>query len=181
MSSQKLKLADLSNEQQIYFTWAFNALFPFYLGADKFLMTHQQVIQKVASQLLKIIDYTPTAIYRGILLKEPVSQIDPHPNLFFLPFSADRKVAKQFASVNGFGSEIMNLEKRLGKYGYIITYTPKLSEILFHYQLLNYLPFAEAFNTLHLHGQTEIAGLIKQQEISLLQPKAPFTDITPQF
>lgn len=75
----------------------------------------------------------------------------------------------------------MNLENRLGKYGYVITYTPKVEEILFHYHLFSYLPYEEAFCQLGLDGQSELASLKRQQEVSIFQPEQPLTTITAQF
>lgn len=106
MQLKKLKFSDLTGDLQTYFTWSFNALFPFYDGADKYLVANRRAIHKVAGKLLENLQYKPETIYRGILLKEPVTQIDPHPNLFFLPFTADRQVAEQFATVYVFAVKL---------------------------------------------------------------------------
>jgi hypothetical protein len=178
MQLKKMKLSQLTIDLQTYFTWSFNALFPFGNGADTFLLTYRQTIHKVAGELLKKLNYQPTPIYRGVLLKQPVTQIAPHPNLVFLPFSEDRQIAESFATVNGFASEIKDLGTLLGKYGYIITYTPTLNEILYHYHLLDVLPYEEAFYSLGVDGHHEVAILKRQKEISIFQPVQPFTTIT---
>lgn len=181
MQHQKLTLAHMKGDLGTYFNFAINALFPVYDGADGYLIQHQATIRRVAQKLLQRINYQPEPLFRGILLKQPVTQINPHPNLTFLPFSTDRAVAAHFANPKGFGSNVMNVELHLGKYGYVIEYTPELSEILFHYRFLSFLPFVEALNLIKVDGHGQVEFLKKQKEVTILQPDKPFLNITAQF
>ncbi|MDF2191384.1 hypothetical protein [Paraflavitalea sp. CAU 1676] len=165
-----------------YFNWAANALVPFFPGgADQYLRLHKPTIHSVAQNLLAKIKYRPTLLYRGVILREPVTMISPNPGLQYLSFSTDRSVAAHFANINGFGSEIIDITKQLGNYGYIIQYQPALHEILFHYAFLDFLPFTEAFNYIGLDGAGQVEALKKQKEVMILQPTAPFEAIQPQF
>jgi hypothetical protein len=179
MLQKKITLAQLDSDLQIYFNWSANALMPVHPGgADAYLKNNRAIILKIAHRLLGFINYMPETIYRGVILKQPVTTILPHNKLQYLSFSTDRAVAEHFADVAGFGSTIINLAARLGKYGYVIEYTPALSEVLFHYQFLSILPYAEAFDSLGMDGISEVESLKKQKEVMILQPAAPFTNIT---
>jgi hypothetical protein len=181
MQHKKYKPSDISGELGIYFTWAINALFPIGRGAKRFLFENELVIRKMSQKLLKDIDYKPGPIYRGIILKDKVSQIEPEKFNYHLSFSTDRSVAENFADINGFGSEHEDLKSKLGEYGYLIEYTPKLSEVVFHYSLLSILPFEEAFNNVITDGRGQVEFLKTQKEVTILQPTIPFLNITPQF
>lgn len=179
--NQKLSLNDINGDLKIYFNWSANALMPLREGAiDNYLKENLSTIQKVARKVLKQVNYTPSVIYRGVILKQSVAAIEPDKFRQYLSFSTDRLVAEHFANINGFGSDVMDIALRLGKHGYVIEYLPKPHEILFHYRLLSILPYAEAFTLLNMNGQLEVEGLKKQKEIMILQPDKPFTNITPK-
>lgn len=163
----------------IYFNWSANALCPVNpKAADIFLEANRSVILKIAQLLLQGINYIPGPIYRGIILKKPVNTVEPHKNLKYLSFSTNRAVAEYFANINGFGSKIIDIPQRLGTHGYIIEYAPKITEVLFHFHLLSFLPYAEAFTLLGIDGQREVTRLMWQKEVMILQPTEPFINIS---
>jgi len=173
----KRQLNEITGDLRTFFNWSANALLPLYPGAaDKLLDLHKPTIQRIAAQLLTGI-YTPATIYRGIILREPAKQIDPQPSMQYLSFSTERRIAEHFADVNGFGSDILDVAQQLGTHGYLIEYTPQPEEILFHFALLDILPYAEAFYKIGLNGNKEINGLRQQREVMILQPKTPLTNI----
>lgn len=175
---KKLSLSEITGELKIYFNWSTNALLPIYPGAaDNYLILNRAIICKVAKELLKEINYKPGPIYRGVILRNPVDLIVPHENFQYLSFSTQRSVAEHFANVKGFGSDIVDVEAQLGKYGYVIEHMPSIEEILFHYEFLSILPYSDAFTLLGMPGQMEVEGLKKQQEIMILQPAKPFRNI----
>jgi hypothetical protein len=179
MPWKKLTLAELDSDLQIYFNWSANAIMPVHAGAaDAYLKKNLATILKIAQRLLQFINYEPQPLYRGVILKQPVDVIPPHKKLQYLSFSTDRAVAEHSAHINGFGSSIMNLATRLGEHGYVIEYTPTLTEVLFHYHFFSFLPYAEAFDLLGMNGRYEVESLMKQKEVMILQPAAPFTNIT---
>lgn len=176
---RKLTLQDMKGEIKTYFNWSANVLIPFHPGAaDVYLTKNRSPILKIAQLLLKHIHYDPGHIYRGIILKEPVKKITPHENLQYLSFSANRSVAEHFADINGFGSDILDVAAHLGHYGYIIEYTPRITEVLFHYRFLSILPYVEAFSLLGMNGISQVEALRKQEEITIIQPSEPFSNIT---
>lgn len=176
----KYHLNDLTDDMWFYFNWAANAVLPFFAnGADIYLDEHKEVICEVAQTLLEQIDYVPGTIYRGVLLKSPVTELTPNKRLKYVSFSTDRGVAEHFADYNGFGSGIMDIKSKLGEHGYVIEYTPKPEEVLFHYHLLQVLPFAEAYSRIGLDGPVEVLALSEQKEVMILQPNEPFTNIKP--
>ena len=171
-------MSQINGDLTTYFNWSANALCPINPKAnDIYLQSNQSAIFQVAQQLLQDIHYRPRPIYRGIILKEPILSLKPHRNLKYLSFSDDLEVAQYFADVNGFGSQHVDVATQLGTYGYVIEYTPKLNEVLFHYDLLSILPYAEAFSLLGMHGEYEIQSITWQKEIMILQPNEPFTNI----
>src|SRR4051812_25623729 len=118
---KKLSLRQLTKEQSIYFNWSANALVPFHPGAaDTYLIENFSIVKRVADLLLNFSNYVPEKIYRGVILKEPVSVLHPHKKLTYLSFSTEPSVAEHFAHPKGFGSEVINLQARLGSYGYVI-------------------------------------------------------------
>jgi len=170
---------EMVGDMKIYFNWSLNALVPFNSrAADYFLIGHKQVIISVAQRLLTMIEFTPADIYRGIILREEITILEPHKNFEYLSFSEDYSVANHFADVNGFGSDVVDIKKQLGTHGYIIKHRPDISEILFHHKFLSMLPYTEALSRIGMDGAGEVAGLRRQKEIMILQPKLPFTDIT---
>lgn len=181
MQAKQLNLWDLNGDIQVYFRWSLHALYPVVPHeADRQLAQHRETICKVAQELLRAINYTPTPIYRGVLFREPITQLNPHQNFQYLSFSEDQTVAQHFASVNGFGSNLLDVEKQLGKHGYVIEYTPQPDEVLFHYGFFSILPYAEAYNVLEMDGPTEVEYLKRQKEITILQPAAPFMNLVQQ-
>lgn len=146
-------------------------------GADRYLKENREVIVNTAGKLLRQIDYVPSLIYRGVLLKDAVEKLFPNVNMAYCSFSECEDVARHFASINGFGSELIDLKSRLGEYGYIIRYTPKFEEVIFHHLLLEILPFSEALDLIGMDGYAEIQGLKRQREITILQPEKPFTNL----
>lgn len=179
MNQRKMTLREIESELKIYFNWSANALVPIRPGeADIYLQKNRDTVFRIAQKLLKNVNYVPGPIYRGIILRHPVNLIVPHKSLNYLSFSTDRSVAEHFADVKGFGSEIMDVATQLGDYGYIIEYTPKVTEILFHHDFLSVLPYAEAFLLMGIDGASEIKGLERQKEITIFQPEEPFINIT---
>ncbi len=175
---KKLTLQDMKGDLKIYFNWSANALVPINPGAaDVYLKENQPTILKVALILLGWINYTPNLIYRGVILRYPANTVLPKEHLQYLSFSTERSVAEYFADVNGFGSDLINVADQLGEHGYVIEYTPKLTEILFHYEFLSILPYEEAFALLGMAGRFEVDELRKQKEIIILQPGEPFNNI----
>jgi len=176
---KKLSLQDVNGDLMTYFNWSANALMPMNPSAtDRYLKENQSAILKVAQKLLKAINYCPSIIYRGIILRHPVDSIVPNEQLQYLSFSTERLVAEHFANINGFGSDLLDVSLQLGTHGYVIEYTPTFSEVLFHYELLSLLPYSEAFSLLKMDGNREVEGLKKQKEVMILQPTLPFTKIT---
>lgn len=172
---------DKAEELNIYFNWSINVLMPVHPpAADHLLKTHKDTIVSVAHQLLSQLNYTPQPFYRGVIFRKPVDKVVPHPEMQYLSFSDDRKIAEHFADINGFGSDILDVTQQLGTYGYVIEYTPIFSELLFHHAFLSVLPYAEAFTRLGHDGAGEVASLKRQKEVVILQPSAPFTNITKQ-
>ncbi|MDF2190493.1 hypothetical protein [Paraflavitalea sp. CAU 1676] len=177
---KEISLKELHGELAIYFNWSANALVPIFPGAsDLYLKNNFETIHKVGQSLMRSINYLPGTIYRGIILKDPVATINPHKKLMHLSFSTEKSVAIHFADTNGFGAGIMDVATRLGTYGYVIEYWPKISEILFHYDFMSILPYAESFSLLGMDGILEVNSLMRQREIIILQPSNPFTNILP--
>lgn len=177
---KKLTLRDLNGDFKIYFLWSATVLSnP--AAVDNYLLKNKNTILKVSQKLLRWVNYVPAPIYRGIILRERVNEIKPNEKLPSLSFSADRSVAEHFADIKGFGSQLVNIEEQLGTFGYVIEYTPKTTEVLFHYRFLSILPYAEAFNLNGMQGQNEVEYLKKQKEVTILQPKEPFINITKMF
>lgn len=168
---------------KIYFNWSLNALMPVNSGAaDEYMRQNREPIVSIAHTLLKMINYEPQPIFRGLLMKHPdLLEISPRNGYEYLSFTDDEKVAEHFSNINGFGAEyagFLDTAKQLGTYGYVIEYTPKFSEVLFHYKLLDMLPYAVALtNVLGMDGKKEIKEIKKQREIMILQPKEPFSKI----
>lgn len=178
----KYSVEDMSGSLGIYFNWSINALVPFNSkAADKYLKIHKAVIVEISQMLLQRILFVTREIYRGVLLKEPTNEIQPHNNLEYLSFTEDIKIAQSFANINGFGSEVMDLREMLGGFGYVITYYPHISEVLFHYKFLDLLPYQEALTQIGMNGMEEVRGLKIQKEVTIIQPEQPFTQITKQF
>lgn len=169
-----LSVIKADEEMKVYFNWTCNALLPIYSGAaDRYFEIYRETIIKVSRQLLRQCNCSPQTVYRGIILRQPAKFISPHPTMKYLSFSEDIKIAKHFANVHGFGSDIVDVEKYLGKYGYVIEYTPTEKEILFHHNLLYILPYAEAFQIIGINGRREVDGLKKQMEVMIEQPQTP--------
>ncbi|MDR3711541.1 MAG: hypothetical protein P4L51_01895 [Puia sp.] len=162
----------------IYFNWSANELEGDPRATDRYLRENKSAILRVAQELMERIHYVPTPIFRGIILRQPVEVIDPHPGFTYLSFSTERKVAEHFADVNGFGSDYLDVSKQLGSYGYVISYTPAMSEVLFHHDLFSYLPYQEAFSLQRMGGIGKVEFLKAQKEVVILQPAAPFKDIS---
>lgn len=180
--TMKLSLKQIQGDLTTYFNWSANVLMPINPNAaDHYLRANRMAIVKVAQKLLQVIQYAPVTLYRGILLKQQVSAIEPHDRLQYLSFSEDLSVAQCFADPRGFGNELVNLESRLGRHGYVIEYTPTLEEILFHYHFLAILPYAEAFTLLGMNGGAEVSSLHDQKEVTILQPASPFVNITSAY
>lgn len=178
-SKRKITLEDIKGDMKIYFNWSANALFPYCPGAaDRYLKENRIVVIGVAQELLQLIDYTTSFIYRGIILRSEVNAVKPHKQFEYLSFLSDRSVAEHFADVEGFGSEILNVVDQLGQYGYVIEHIPDKSEILFHHQFLSILPYSEAFTMLGMDGRAEVESLKRQKEVIILQPQQPFTNIS---
>jgi hypothetical protein len=162
-----------------YINWSLNMLLPIHTGAaDRYLILHRDAVLSEASRLLIEIGYKPGTIYRGLLLEDDVNEIKPHENFQYLSFTDDKNVADHFADpVNGFGNGIIDL-KELGEYGYVIEYIPKIEEVLYHYKFLDLIDYGKYIDAIGMDGASEIAGLKKQREITILQPVEPFVSIS---
>jgi hypothetical protein len=159
-----------SKKFQKYFEWSSLALLggdP--VGCDKFLNENFFDIKEVAQYFLK--DYTPSLLYRGVILTEKVDTLKPHPNFTALSFSEDKKIAESFAdsSANGFGTVFY-----LGDKGYVVEYTPKKEEVLFHYKMFEFFPYKERFESWDISGFDD---LVAQREVIIIQPKEDFKNI----
>jgi hypothetical protein len=180
MEPRKPTFQEIKGDLIIYLQWSTIALSnP--SNSDILLKQNSTTILKTSQKLLKSANYISKPLYRGILLKDKVSEIKPHENFHSLSFSTDRAVAQHFANVHGFGSDVINIEKTLGKYGYIIEYTHSASEVLFHYRFLSILPYVEIFDSLGFNGFKEVEELKKQKEVTIIQPSQPFRNITKLF
>ncbi len=178
LDDNKNSLSELSDELWTYLNWSVNALAPTSGNrADNYLKVNKATIVNTSQKLLREINYTPTEIYRGLLLREKSEYILPHKNLEYLSFSENIEVVKQFADIHGFGSNIVDLKTRLGEFGYVIHYTPQIEEIIFHYKFLDLLPYSEALNLIGMNGDIEVASLKEQMEVTILQPNEPFYNI----
>lgn len=161
----------IKKELHNYFNWSCNALLggnP--VGADNFLKLHFEEIKEVAQVLLMGIEYIPSKVYRGVILRETIDELKPHPNFTYVSFSEDKNIAEAFAdtSEEGFGSVFY-----LGDYGYIIEHEPKLEEILFHWRFIELLPYEKAFKRA---GFTDPL-FRKQKEVTIIQPDNPLKAI----
>lgn len=174
----KYSFDEITGDLRHYFNWSINALLPRYPGAaDNLLTLYGNEIKNAARNLLWVVDYNPSTLYRGVILRKPVTEITPAPSMKYLSFSIDKTVAEHFADVNGFGGDIIDVAKQLGEHGYVIEYTPQPEEVLFHYSLLDLLPYSEAFTMLGINGLREVHGLKQQKEVMILQPAAPLRKI----
>lgn len=178
----KISIADIRGNEslKIYFNWTANALMPTIPGAaDRYMNIHRQTIIKMAQHFLTELNYFPQTIYRGIILRDPVKEIAPIRGMKYLSFSTDINIARHFADVDGFGSDIVNVAEQLGTYGYVIEHNPQPAEILFHHALLDILPYAEAFTLIGMNGNKEVSGLKTQKEVMIEQPITPFRNFKP--
>lgn len=172
-------MRNLKNKRHDDTDHSIKALVPYQPGlADRVLETNKAEICRTAAELLELIDYTPGKIYRGIVMEAPQTAIIPHKNFKYLSFTEDLSIASHFADpINGFGQGIIDIKTQLGEYGYIIEHTPAVDDVLFHWKFLNILPYKQAFNAMGLDGDAEMKGLLKQKEITILQPSFSFTNI----
>lgn len=171
-------LTDIKRDEdlKIYFNWTCNVLLPLFPGAaDRYFRKHAEIITRQARYILDPLNCYPDTIYRGLIVRNEITEIAPHRNLEYLSFSDSVNVAEHFADINGFGSDIINVREQLGAYGYVIEYNPRPDEILFHYRLLDMFPYAEAFDHIGVMGAREVIGLKKQREIVIRQPAEPLT------
>lgn len=174
----KYSFDEITGDLRHYFNWSINALLPRYPGAaDNLLTVYGSQIKKAARDLLWVVDYKPGTLYRGIIMRQPITEVTPAPSMKYLSFSIDKTVAEHFADVNGFGSDIIDVATQLGEHGYVIEYTPQPEEVLFHYSLLDLLPYSEAFYMLGIDGLREVQGLKQQKEVMILQPASPLKNI----
>jgi hypothetical protein len=174
---KKRTVGEIKGDLKTYFNWSINALVPVRpQAADVYLTNNLRPIKNIAQKLLREINFSPSTIYRGIILREPVSLIAPCNGLKYLSFSTDQKMAEHFADVHVFDSYFFNISDQVGDYGYVIQYTPTIHEVLFHYQFLSVLPYIEVLSLIGMNGAAEVAGLEKQKQIMILQPKNPFTN-----
>jgi len=176
----KLSIADIkaNRDLSIYFNWTANALMPVIVGAAyRYFALHRETIVRMANRFLNPVEDCPEIIYRGVIFKTPTTRIEPHPAMKYLSFTTCKEVAEHFASVDGFGSDVINVSQQLGTFGYIIEHKPKPTEILFHFKLLDIFPYMEAFNAMGLNGQKDVDGLKWQREIMIEQPATAFTNL----
>ena len=179
MKTVKFGIRDINGDIKTYFNWSANALMPINShAADGFLIENKATIVSVAQKLLRMVNFTPSEIFRGLVLKNEVREIKPHKNFQYLSFTTDLKVAEHFADpVSGFGTQIVDIKSRLGEHGYVVTYTPKIQEVLFHYRFLSILPYDMGFTFAGMNGRDEVESLKLQKEVMILQPDEPFTNL----
>lgn len=162
---------------RLYFQWSSHALIGFNPTlSDRCLRENFEIIKSVSDYLLNSIDYKPIEIYRGIIMKEPsLTNLMPHKNMTYLSFSEDLNIAKSFADVNGFCSQF-GINHLLGKHGYIVSYTPQLSEVLFHHSFIDIFPYIKSWNSMGIDGTEKTLEI--QKEVMIIQPKEAFKNIT---
>jgi hypothetical protein len=168
-----------SQKVQAYYNWSLHALIGLdNAAADKYLNENLATIKEIAGALLRDMEIEPQEIYRGILMHEAdLTELKPHDNYTYLSFSDDPKIANSFADVNGFGSEF-GINHNLGRYGYVVSYTPQLSEILFHHSFLDVFPYRKHMK--QIVGDTSKTMDI-QKEVMILQPAEPFKNLRLQI
>lgn len=160
----------------VYFNWSSSAL----LGtnptaSDWYLRKNYNTIQQVATCLLNKMNYQPKEIYRGILMHdEALTELLSHSNMTYLSFSEDINIAKSFADINGFGSQF-GINHLLGTNGYIVTYMPDASEVLFHHSFIDVFPYIKVWNQSGIDGTEKTLEI--QKEVTILQPQVPFKNI----
>lgn len=158
------------NEFEIYFNWSCNLLVGEPIATDAYLKQNIGTVKRCAIELLRIIEYTPQKIYRGIVMTEHgLTELKPHNGFTYLSFSEDFAVAKIFA--DPMHNMAVEIRKRIGSNlsGYITEYTPQLDEILFHHKFLKMFPYVEAI----LEKDIDASRIHTQQEVTILQPSYP--------
>lgn len=145
---------------------------------DRYLRQHYTEIHSIAQELLLRTGYQPKEIYRGILMEEDnLTVLTPHSNMGYLSFSEDRNIANHFADPNGFGAEY-GINALIGNYGYVVSYLPAVSEVLFHHDFINILPIKDIFKKFGIYETEKTLDI--QKEVMIMQPKQPFTHLTPK-
>lgn len=155
--------------------WACNMLCPVNANAtDKFLRDNLTTIREEASKLLKAINYKPKPIYRGVILKEQITALQPHPNFTYLSFSERKNIAYNFADLSDDGFPCIN---DLGEYGYVVEYLPRQEEVLYHYDFPCIFPIVQTLEAAGMDNSAEV--MIVQKEVAILQPAEPMTNVKP--
>ena len=158
------------NETELtkYFNWSCNMLVgndP--ITTDNYLLENLDSIKKTASELLLYINYKPETIYRGIIMEhDGLNELIPHKGFTYISFSEDINIAKIFSDPQH--ELAFMVRERLGQnlFGYIIEYKPDIKEVLFHYRLIDILPYVEVMSYKGVDG----SKLHLQKEITILQP-----------
>lgn len=168
----------MDKELGIYFNWSANQLAGDSVATDKYLRDNLDTIKKVASGLLRKINYQPTLIYRGVIMKErELTHLQPHPGFTYLSFSENLEMAKIFADPDHYMAFVM--KHRLGEeqlYSYIVEYTPQIEEVLFHHKFLEILPYVQLLREV---ANIDASKIHEQQEVTILQPAYPLEVKTP--
>jgi hypothetical protein len=118
-----------------YINWIIYAIVGRPQEGDDLMRREGSGIRSVAKHLLKIRKPRITTLYRGLLLNPEESEdriIEQDPHLTYVSFSENRDVACWFADPDSTMSGLVK-EIRPDVEGWVMEYTPKLSDILFHY------------------------------------------------
>lgn len=165
-----------NSDIKLYFNWSSNAL----IGtnptvSDRYLCENYKAIKSVADYLLHKVNYQPREIYRGIIMKQDnLTELVPHKNMTYLSFSEDLAIAQSFGDPAGFGAQY-GINHLLGNCGYIVSYTPQLSEILFHHSFIEIFPYIKVWNAMGIDGTEKTLEI--QKEVMIRQPQEPFKNI----
>jgi len=158
----------MNKQYAIYFTYVVNMLRggdP--VATDNFLNEHMDTILEVAEELYG--DIPQKKIYRGIILSEKTSSLNPHPNFTYISCTESLKIAESFAdpTPSGFGSFF-----NLGEHGYIAKISPPY-QVLYHHSILKDKRFREMFINFFGSGKDGIGFFEKQKEVTIVQPEKP--------
>jgi hypothetical protein len=118
-----------------YINWALYAITGRLQEADNLMKSHGTGIRSIAKHFQKTKKPRIHTLYRGLLLDpEQVEEksISQDPNVTFVSFSEDRDVACWFADPSSVMSSFVK-QHRPRVEGWIMEYTPKLTDILFHH------------------------------------------------
>src|SRR5437868_1765020 len=97
--NELLTAGDIRQKIRTYFNWSCNQISGVNPPAvDQYLRDNLEDIKIAAQHLLNKINYQPGTIYRGIIMQQEITELQPHENLTYLSFSEDIKIAERFAN-----------------------------------------------------------------------------------